>query len=111
MSYFLGVDVGTSSTRAGLFDSSGELLAEQSSEEIFESVCVCIKRCVNLAVSSGAKSFKIDSISSIGVDATCSLVVLGKDDLPISVSSNKRLVEKAVFKICLAKTCVYGHKC
>src|SRR4051812_17008225 len=86
--HFLGIDVGTGSARAGLFDRSGRLLAsdsapvalwreagdvvEQSSEDIWRAVCRSVRSAV---VQAGIAA---DSIAGIGFDATCSLVVVGE---------------------------------
>lgn len=97
--YFIGVDVGTGSARACVIDSTGEILAvstrpiakwepkpghfNQSSTDIWDAVCYCVKQCVAEA--------KIDSslVKGIGFDATCSLVVLDeKTDKPVGVGPN-----------------------
>lgn len=87
-SYVIGVDVGTGSARAGLFDLEGRMLSvakrditlfreagsivEQSSTEIWNAVCAIIREAVQEAgVSPG-------QIIGLGFDATCSLVVLGE---------------------------------
>ena len=85
--HIIGVDVGSGSVRAGVFNLRGELLAhatreitlfrsagsvvEQSSREIWQAVCYCIKTAV---ASAGVAP---SSIAGIGFDATCSLVVIG----------------------------------
>ncbi|GAB1440857.1 hypothetical protein MASR2M36_36420 [Providencia sp.] len=82
--------------RAGVFDMSGNMLAsakhditlfrdsahfaEQSSNEIWEAVCYCVKQSM---ASSGAQP---QQVVGIGFDATCSLVVIGHDKQPITVS-------------------------
>ena len=96
--YVIGVDVGTGSARAGIFDFTGRMLAsakrditlfhasgfivEQSSGEIWKAVCDSVKD----ALARGAVS--PDQIAGIGFDATCSLVVLGADgrSLPVGPS-------------------------
>ncbi|MBU1312347.1 MAG: FGGY-family carbohydrate kinase [Alphaproteobacteria bacterium] len=85
--YLIGVDVGTGSARAGVFDASGEMLAfskhdilifrddrghvEQSSAQIWDAVCASVKDAVSLA------AVPCEAIAGIGFDATCSLVVQG----------------------------------
>lgn len=95
--FFVGVDVGTGSARGGVSDSEGKLLGlastpiklfnpsvdhyEHSSADIWASVCASVKAAV--AKSGVAAS----DIAGIGFDATCSLVVLDKEDKPVSVST------------------------
>jgi D-ribulokinase len=90
--HFLGIDVGTGSARAGLFDEHGTLLAsaktdiaiwheaggivEQSSNDIWRAVCASVRDAVTRAGVSP------ESVAGIGFDATCSLVVLGQDGHP-----------------------------
>jgi D-ribulokinase len=93
---FIGVDVGTASARAGVFDKDGELLAtarhpiqvwhepgdivEQSSEDIWQACATAIRAAMAEAKLEPAQ------IGGIGFDATCSLVVLGDNDRPLSIS-------------------------
>ncbi|WP_446469054.1 FGGY-family carbohydrate kinase [Xenorhabdus stockiae] len=95
----IGVDVGTGSARAGIFDMNCKMLSsakrnitlyrdnthfvEQSSCEIWDAVCYCIREVMS---HSGCVP---QQVAGIGFDATCSLVVLGKDQEPISVSQSK----------------------
>ncbi|GAB4838210.1 hypothetical protein Ancab_027740 [Ancistrocladus abbreviatus] len=94
-SVFLGVDVGTGSARAGIFDEEGKLLAsasspiqiwkegdciEQSSTDIWHAVCAAVKSACSLA-SIGAKE-----VVGIGFAATCSLVAVDADGSPVTVS-------------------------
>ncbi|MBI1416231.1 MAG: ribulokinase [Limimaricola sp.] len=92
---YIGVDVGTGSARAGVFDRAGRMLAsarrditlfraagsvvEQSSAEIWAAVCDCVRRAVAAAAVAPAR------IGGIGFDATCSLVVLGQGGAPLPV--------------------------
>jgi len=96
----LGVDVGTGSVRAALFDVSGRMIAvakrditlwrgpgafvEQSSSNIWSAVCRTVR-----AVLAEAK---VDpkQVAGIGFDATCSLVVLGEGgaSLPVGPSQD-----------------------
>ncbi len=94
--YYLGVDVGTGSARAGIFDSSGvrcgigvepiklwhpaEDFVEQSSDDIWEACGRAIRTALSEADLEG------NQIRGVGFDATCSLVVLGDGDQPLTVS-------------------------
>jgi D-ribulokinase len=95
---YIGVDVGTSSTRAGVFDEKGKLLGtakhpittwheagdivEQSSSDIWDACTAAVRAAI---VEAAIKS---DVIKGIGFDATCSLVVLAPDAMPVSVSGS-----------------------
>lgn len=94
--FFIGIDVGTGSARAGVFDEAGALLAsakrpitiwhepgnivEQSGEQIWQAVCESVREAV------GSGGIRLSAIAGIGVDATCSLVVVNADGKPVSVS-------------------------
>ena len=99
---FIGIDVGTSSARAGVFDEKGTLLAtarhpitvwhetgsvvEQSSSEIWAACTASVRAAMaEAAVPPSA-------IKGIGFDATCSLVVLdaGANPLTVSASGDER---------------------
>lgn len=98
--YLIGIDVGTGSARAGVFDLTGRMLAsgkrditlfreagsivEQSSTEIWSAVCASVREAVSKA------GIAPERVASIGFDATCSLVVLGKDgaSLPVGPSED-----------------------
>lgn len=96
--YLLGVDVGTGSARAGVFTTDGRMIGfdkapinlyresggvvEQSSAEIWASVC----RSIRGAVTSAA--IAPEAIRGIGFDATCSLVVLAEGGHPLGVGSS-----------------------
>jgi D-ribulokinase len=93
---FIGVDVGTSSARAGVFDERGRLLAtarrpitvwheagsivEQSSSEIWAACAASVR-----AVMTEA-ALPPSAIKGMGFDATCSLVVLDAAADPLTVS-------------------------
>ncbi|CAN1329693.1 FGGY carbohydrate kinase domain-containing protein [Linum perenne] len=94
-SLFLGVDVGTSSARAGVFDDKGKLLGtasspiqiwkdgdtvEQSSTDIWHAVCASVKSACSVANVAGRE------VTGIGFAATCSLVAVDADGAPVTVS-------------------------
>ncbi|APO78455.1 FGGY family carbohydrate kinase protein (plasmid) [Rhizobium etli 8C-3] len=93
--YFIGVDIGTGSARAGVFDEDGILLAaakrpitiwyeagsivEQSSEQIWKAICDSVKEAVAAAAIAPA------AVAGVGFDATCSLVAVTADGAPVAV--------------------------
>jgi D-ribulokinase len=93
--HFIGVDVGTGSARAGVFDAAGTMLGaakrdiavyyetgnivEQSSENIWQAVCASVREAV---AKSGIAA---ETVAGIGFDATCSLVVIGENGAPLAV--------------------------
>src|SRR6185503_20167482 len=95
---FIGVDVGTSSARAGVFDEKGSLLAtarhpitvwheagsvvEQSSSEIWAACGAAVRAAMADAAIAPA------AVKGVGFDATCSLVVLDANASPLTVSGS-----------------------
>jgi D-ribulokinase len=95
---FIGVDVGTSSARAGVFDEGGTLLAtarhpitvwhetgnivEQSSSEIWAACAASVR------AAMGEAALPPSAIKGLGFDATCSLVVLDGAANPLTVSTS-----------------------
>jgi len=93
---YLGIDVGTGSVRAGVFDRTGRRLGsanepirmwkpqedfvEQSSDDIWASAGRAVRAALKEAGTTP------EAISGIGFDATCSLVALDADDRPVTVS-------------------------
>lgn len=98
-SLILGVDIGTGSARAGLFDLSGRMIAsakaelstwrgpghmvEQSSEQIWDAVCRSVRAVMSEANTGPAR------VAGIGFDATCSLVVLGEGGVSLPVGPSE----------------------
>lgn len=105
-SYYLGIDVGTGSARAGIYDASGircgmgmepiqiwrpeEDFVEQSSDDIWDAC--------GRAVRSAVAEAGIDAglIRGVGFDATCSLVALGPDDKPVTVSPSGQAQQNVI---------------
>ena len=99
---FIGIDVGTSSARAGVFDEKGSLLAtarhpitvwheagnvvEQSSSEIWAACAAAVRTAMEEAALAPS------AVKGLGFDATCSLVVLdaGANPLTVSASGDER---------------------
>ncbi len=93
--YLIGVDVGTGSARAGVFDLAGRMLGtakadltiwreagsvvEQSGNQIWDAVCHSVRGAVAAAGIAPA------DVAGISFDATCSLVVVAEDGAPLAV--------------------------
>lgn len=104
--FYLGVDVGTGSVRAGIFDDSGRKLGtgvqpikmwrpaedfvEQSSADIWKKT----GRAVRAAL--GEAGLRPAQIAGIGFDATCSLVALSRRGKPVSVSPTGRAEQNVI---------------
>ncbi|AJI96690.1 FGGY carbohydrate kinase domain-containing protein [Yersinia ruckeri] len=105
-SYFIGVDVGTGSARAGVFDLQGRMVGqasreitmfkpkadfvEQSSDNIWQAVCNAVRDAVNQADINPIQ------VKGLGFDATCSLVVLDKEGNPLTVSPSGRSEQNVI---------------
>jgi FGGY-family pentulose kinase len=95
---YLGVDVGSASVRAGLYDGTGRRLAfavrairqfhpcanfvEQSSSDIWRMTSEAVREAVAVAGVPPA------AVAAIGFDATCSLVAVAPDGGPVSVAED-----------------------
>jgi FGGY-family pentulose kinase len=93
---YLGVDVGTASVRAALFDATGAMrgagthpirlhrpeedFVEQSSDDIWAACGAAVQAALTAARAQPG------DVAGIGFDATCSLVVLDGADRPVTVS-------------------------
>lgn len=93
---YLGIDVGTASARAALFDRSGARrgigsapfpiwkpapdFVQQSSAAIWQSVCDATRAAMKEA------SAQPTDVVGIGFDATCSLVAMDAHDAPVTIS-------------------------
>jgi FGGY-family pentulose kinase len=97
LDHYIGVDVGTGSARACIIDETGDIKAlaseeiklwqpengyyEQSTTDIWNRICDCVRRVVNETQVDPSK------IKGIGFDATCSLAVFNSDsDEPVTVT-------------------------
>ena len=95
--YLVAVDVGTGSARAGVFDAGGRLMArsthpilmqrpkenhaEHDSTDIWNAVCVAVRKAMADA------DIPASGVAAIGFDATCSLVLRGREGEPVTVST------------------------
>lgn len=98
MTAVIGIDVGTGSARAGVFDLSGKMLGvasrdiqtwktgsdfvEQSSDNIWQAVCESVQEAMSSA------GIQAGDIKGVGFDATCSLVAIDAKGCPVTVSPN-----------------------
>lgn len=98
--FYVGVDVGTGSARAGIFDGTGRMLgqasheirlwrpepdfAEQSSDDIWAACCAAVKEALAEAAIAPER------VRGLGFDATCSLVALDAENRPVTVSPTGR---------------------
>jgi FGGY-family pentulose kinase len=94
----IGIDVGSGSVRAGIFDLEGKLLTravqkinvfrrsgnrvEQSSTEIWQAICHCVRQSLE---TTGTHP---ENVVGLGFDATCSLVVVGENGRPLTTSAD-----------------------
>jgi FGGY-family pentulose kinase len=94
MEAVIGIDVGTGSARAGVFDAAGHMLGQasraikawrpeadfvqQSTTDIWAAVCAAVREAMGQAGDV--------TIRGIGFDATCSLAVLDGAGEPVSIS-------------------------
>ncbi|HYE23848.1 MAG TPA: FGGY-family carbohydrate kinase [Clostridia bacterium] len=94
--FYLGIDVGTGSARAAIFDADGKRMGlgsqpirmwkpqpdfyEQSTDDIWTACGQAVRAALAQAAVSP------DRIAGIGFDATCSLVALDKRGAPLTVS-------------------------
>jgi len=94
----VGVDVGSGSVRAAVFDHAGNRRAEavrqiqqfnpradvyeQSTTEIWQQTCAAVRQAV------AECGLPLDAIIGIGFDATCSLVAVGPGGKPVSVAED-----------------------
>lgn len=103
IAYFVGIDAGTSSVRAAVFDEAGQIQGisvvpvkiyeggghyEQSSSAIWQSCCQAVKTAilsskVELGAIKGAVFY-----AGFGISATASLVALDAEYKPVSVSAD-----------------------
>ena len=100
LNYYLGIDVGTGSARAGIFDERGRMMAsaaqpirmwkprpdhvEQSGDDIWRACGRATRAALRQA------GLRPGAVKGIGFDATCSLVALDAADRPVSLSTTGR---------------------
>jgi FGGY-family pentulose kinase len=109
MDVFLGIDVGTGSVRAAIFDHTGRRLGmgvhpiqlfrpeedfvEQSSDDIWSA---CGKATRGALAEAAMTAEDAARIRGIGFDATCSLVALDADDRPVTLSRSGKSEQNVI---------------
>jgi FGGY-family pentulose kinase len=104
--YYVGVDVGTGSARAGVFDEHGKRVGmaskaiqtwkpehdfvEQSSDDIWAACAFSVKAALQQA------GVRAEDVRGVGFDATCSLVLLDADDEPVTVSPTGKAEQNVI---------------
>jgi len=101
----IGVDVGSTMARSGLFDGQGTLISQASipiqvinrksmfgysANQIWDSVLESIRECIRKG------NVNPQQIQSIGFDATCSLVCLDKSFHPVRLDENDESAEDVI---------------
>lgn len=102
----LGIDVGTGSARAALFDDDGRRLGMGTSpievfrpaEDFAEHTSDGIWRACGEATRAALAEAGLapERVGGVGFDATCSLVALGEDDAPVTVSPTGRDAQNVI---------------
>lgn len=106
MHHTLGIDVGTGSARAGIFDERGRMAGsascpirmwrpapdhvEQSADDIWRACARAVRAALAQAGLKGG------AIKGIGFDATCSLVAVDAEGRPVSLSTTARREQNVI---------------
>ncbi len=114
---FIGIDVGSTSARAGVFTAQGRALGrhvapiqtwkpqaepgqdhvEQSGDDIWRAVCACVREAMAQSRAICSREMAGDvRVAGIGVDATCSLVAVDAQGGPVSVSTSGNDVQNVI---------------
>ena len=101
----IGVDVGSTMARAGLFDTNGTLISQASvpiqvinRQSMFGYSALEIWDAVLESIRESIRKGRVDpsQIESIGFDATCSLVCLDKSFQPVPLEEQVGSIEDVI---------------